>query len=188
MATSSTAEALPWPEIDTKLGFTMRKWQRRFVELIQSGKDVLLIAPTGSGKGVLIKILMVALPDVQWVILQALKSLEMEFAERLGDDSIYINEDHRDKSLFQRFERGEVKTVLLSPEMALSNTFMSLLESPAFRKRLGGIILDEAHVVYDWGTKTGFREKFKQLSHLRHQVHCCGRASDVGNAADDISK
>ncbi|KAE8219672.1 hypothetical protein CF326_g8906 [Tilletia indica] len=215
MATSSTAEAPPWPEIDKNLGFTTRKWQRRLIELIQSGKDVLLIAPTGSGKGVLIKILMVALPDLQWVILQALKSLEMEFAERSvvestvaecpvpnaltiadPDPSAFtdlamirftsmMNEDHRDKSLFQRFERGEVKTVLLSPEMALSNTFMSLFESPAFRKRPGGIILDEAHVVYDWGTKTGFREKVKQLSHLRHQVRISPRLTH-SSYADSI--
>ncbi|KAE8212870.1 hypothetical protein CF327_g3517 [Tilletia walkeri] len=173
---SSSPPALDWSTIDLKLKMTTRGWQRFFARLIQLGKDVMLVAPTGAGKGILILILMLAFPELQWIVLVPLKALEVELAERRGSDAIYINEDHRDKALFRRFEHGEAKVVLLSPEMALSTDFMRIFDNAAFRKRLGGIILDEAHVVYDWGTKTGFREKFKELCHLRHQTAAVGLA------------
>ncbi|KAL9937295.1 hypothetical protein V8E36_003704, partial [Tilletia maclaganii] len=162
--------AIDWVVLAETLPHQPREWQRTVLNELQQIKDVLLVAPTGSGKGYLFSLVTRAWPEKLWIVIVPLKALEIEMATRIGPGAIYINEDKKGKEEFNKLRSGEINSVLISPEMALTTRFLELFESSAFRKRLGGLIVDEAHVITDWGDKSGFRDKFLHLSELRHRA------------------
>ena len=77
-----------------------------------------------------------------------------------------INEDHNEKSLFQALENGPTNLCYASPECLLRNNhFKQLFRSETFRKRLVAVIVDEAHVMFDWARE--FRKDYAELKQLR---------------------
>ncbi|KAL9935182.1 hypothetical protein V8E36_006258 [Tilletia maclaganii] len=162
--------AIDWAALAATLPHQPREWQRVVLNELQQIKDVLLVAPTGSGKGYLFSLVTRAWPEKLWIIIVPLKSLEVELATRIGPGAIYINEDKKGKEEFNKLRSGDINAVLISPEMALTTRFLELFNDAAFCKRLGGLIVDEAHVITDWGEKSGFRDKFLHLSELRHRA------------------
>ncbi|CAD6906450.1 unnamed protein product [Tilletia controversa] len=128
----------------------------------------MLIAPTGSGKGAIFNLLVAAWPNLLWLAILPLKSLEMEMAARVGARAEYINSDHKSADVLARIKSDEVGIVFLSAEMAVGRDFIRLFEDEAFRKRLGGIVFDEAHTLYEWAVKSSFRPQLMELSGIRH--------------------
>ncbi|KAE8225831.1 hypothetical protein CF319_g1471 [Tilletia indica] len=168
-ATSATSpRPLDWEEIGKLLSFSPREWQKAIAEAFHKSKDVQLIAPTGAGKGKLFDILLAVWPDKLFIVILPLKALEEEMASRIGPKAEYLNAEHRDSKIFDRIRSGEVGCVFLSAEMAVSKDFLRLFEDAQWRKRLGGLIFDEAHTLHDWAVQSAFREKIKELSTLRH--------------------
>lgn len=55
--------------------------------------------------------------------------------------------------------------VYLAPEMLMSPRFLALLAKSTFRKRLLAIVVDECHVISEWGDE--FRPFYRQLERLR---------------------
>ncbi|KAE8256228.1 hypothetical protein A4X13_0g2777 [Tilletia indica] len=161
-ATSAASpRPLDWEEIGKLLSFSPREWQKAIAEAFHKSKDVQLIAPTGAGKGKLFDILLAVWPDKLFIVILPLKALEEEMASRIGPKAEYLNAEHRDSKIFDRIRSGEVGCVFLSAEMAVSKDFLRLFEDAQWRKRLGGLIFDEAHTLHDWAVQSAFREKIK---------------------------
>ncbi|KAE8180749.1 hypothetical protein CF328_g9066 [Tilletia controversa] len=64
--------------------------------------------------------------------------------------------DHTARAARKKLQRdlrdGVYQLIFASPEMLLQNPNISLLLSePSFKNRVGGVFVDEAHVVEDWG-------------------------------------
>lgn len=57
--------------------------------------------------------------------------------------------------------------VLVSPEIALSDPFLEILQDQRFQKRLVLVAIDELHIVDQWGT---FRKPYSQLAILRDRI------------------
>ena len=57
--------------------------------------------------------------------------------------------------------------VYVSPEMALSDSFLKLWKDTRFRGRLTALIVDEAHCIEDWGSDD-FRPLYRKLDILRN--------------------
>ncbi|KJA16002.1 hypothetical protein HYPSUDRAFT_119846, partial [Hypholoma sublateritium FD-334 SS-4] len=57
--------------------------------------------------------------------------------------------------------------VYMSPEMALSDSFMKLWKDTRFRGRLTALVVDEAHCIEDWGSDD-FRPLYRKLHILRN--------------------
>jgi superfamily II DNA helicase RecQ len=53
----------------------------------------------------------------------------------------------------------------MSPELANSQRLRSVLEMPKFKDQVSLIIIDEAHLVEQWGVK--FRINYTRLNELR---------------------
>ncbi|KAL9938461.1 hypothetical protein V8E36_003084 [Tilletia maclaganii] len=157
-----------WNQIQQSFGHTIRSWQKNGLQRFFRCRDLLLIAPTGAGKSMLFRILVVAWPELIWVVIVPLKDLEREQADKLAGNAVYINGDNKSKALFEKVRKGGAKVVLVSPEMALSNDFRALFEHDSFRGKLGGFVLDEGHSAIDWGDT--FRKNMGELNRLRHRA------------------
>ncbi len=86
-----------------------------------------------------------------------------------------MKEDERD-AVRDAFRRGEIPILLLSPETALGHAFEALVEAatPSASKsalvpcQLAGFVIDEAHVIEQWGRS--FRPDFQRLSGLLDEL------------------
>ena len=71
-----------WNQIQQSFGHTIRSWQKNGLQRFFRCRDLLLIAPTGAGKSMLFRILVVAWPELIWVVIVPLKDLEREQADK----------------------------------------------------------------------------------------------------------
>ncbi|GJE85292.1 ATP-dependent DNA helicase RecQ-like protein [Phanerochaete sordida] len=80
--------------------------------------------------------------------------------------AVAINEDNSDVEVFKKLRRGEFSIVYAAPECLLrNNTFLQLFRDPVFRDMLSAILVDEAHVIYQWGKN--FRQDYNNLQTIR---------------------
>lgn len=81
----------------------------------------------------------------------------------VNEDTIAEPGGHK---LYARVRQGGDHLVYISPEMALSDAFVSIWQDTKFRTRLQAVIIDEAHCIVEWGDS--FREAYKQLGRIRN--------------------
>ncbi|KAK7177851.1 RecQ family ATP-dependent DNA helicase [Paraphaeosphaeria sporulosa] len=62
-------------------------------------------------------------------------------------------------------ENEKYTHVLISPELAISDKFHATATHPGFKERLGLVVIDEAHLVSQWGRD--FRTAYARLGQLR---------------------
>ena len=60
--------------------------------------------------------------------------------------------------------------ILLAPEELKNDDFRGLLNNETFYKRIYALGVDEAHLIYFWGSK--FRLQFRQIGFLRARLPC----------------
>ncbi|CAD6942098.1 unnamed protein product [Tilletia laevis] len=89
--------------------------------------------------------------------------------------------DHTARAARKKLQRdlrdGVYQLIFASPEMLLQNPNISLLLSePSFKNRVGGVFVDEAHVVEDWGyrvspgDKRAFRPEYAKIRTVRARI------------------
>jgi superfamily II DNA helicase RecQ len=85
----------------------------------------------------------------------------------MGNHAVLVNEDHNSPELLADIKACKYTMVFLSVEMA--SRMRDTLQSTPFSRRLAGLVVDEAHVVTDWGQKD-FREEYRHLGNLKNLV------------------
>ncbi|CAD6966349.1 unnamed protein product, partial [Tilletia laevis] len=167
---------LDWAAAEPGLPYPPKQWQKDAVAGLARGQDGLVIAPTGSGKGYILNLLLHMLPDKTFVVMEPLQSLLEELAARMGKEAVYIHAENRTPKLFEEIKAGKFRLVFVSPEMAIGNAFKEVLLDSNFKASLGGIVFDECQVLKDWAVDSTFRKGIKDVSILRHLADIPGLA------------
>ena len=141
---------------------SFREGQNEAVQSILSGKDTLVLFPTGGGKSLCYQVPATVLEGLTVVIspLMALMKDQVDHLNHYGVDATFLNSSLSNREIEQRLinaRNGMYKLLYCSPER---------LQSPAWQYEMNQlqidfIAIDEAHCISEWGHD--FRPAYRSI-------------------------
>lgn len=157
--------------------------QSAAIDEITSGRDSLVVIPTGGGKSAIYQVSALKL-DGMTIVIEPLIALMQDQVSRLnqiGITAATINSSMT-KSNREQVESmlcaGEIKLLYLAPESI--RTVMPLLDNVSL------IAVDEAHCISQWGHE--FRPRYRELSQLREHFPHATFAAFTASATHEVRK
>src|SRR5919199_5820377 len=146
-----------------------RPGQERAVAAVLSGRDTLVILPTGGGKSLCFQVPALMLPKLT-VVISPLISLMKDQVDALagrGLPATFINSTLTGNEVADRLaraERGEIKLLYVAPERFDQGSAAERL------RRIGVSLLavDEAHCISEWGHD--FRPSYLRIRTVRERL------------------
>ncbi len=148
---------------------SFRDQQEDIVVHALSGKDSLVIMPTGGGKSLCFQIPALASTGLTLVIspLIALMEDQVKALRANGVMAAFVNstQNSREKrEILKDLDSGVLKLLYISPEKAMTAAFLQYIG----KKEVALVAIDEAHCVSIWGND--FRPEYAALKGLRNQL------------------
>ena len=142
---------------------SFRPLQAAIVQAILSGKDTLVLLPTGSGKSVCFQIPALILPKLTIVIspLIALMEDQVKNLQAKGiPATLFSGQLTRQDTLIRMKEvlAGKWKILYCTPERLRQKKFQSMLA----KKGVSQLVVDEAHCISEWGHD--FRPEYRNIT------------------------
>lgn len=141
--------------------------------LIFEKKDLLLVAKTSFGKSLILQLLPCLVRDAIVLVLLPLNAIGAEQMEKIktlpGAQPIHLTANNNNNQTLAAVRNGDYSHILVSPEIACSQRFReSVLSDSKLRSRIKAVMVDEVHLVVDWGLT--FRESYTHLRYLRNVI------------------
>lgn len=148
---------------------TFRNLQTEIIETVISGKNTIVLMPTGGGKSLCFQIPAISMKGTGVVIspLIALMKDQVEALKANGVKAEFINSSQSISSqnhIIRRAIAGDLDLLYLSPERILSPDMVHLLK----QMTINLIAVDEAHCISQWGHD--FRPEYAQLKNLKQHL------------------
>src|SRR5256714_2022472 len=135
--------------------YAPREGQRNALyQLTYKRKDLILIAKTSFGKSMILQAVSILTRKSITVVVLPLDQIGQEQAEyitRIGGRPCFLNADTISARVLADIRDGKYPHILISPELAISDKFHATAIDPVFKERLGLVVVDEAHLVSQWG-------------------------------------
>lgn len=152
---------------------TFKYPQEEIINTILSGRDTLVVMPTGSGKSVCFQIPALSFKNPS-LIISPLKSLMYNQVGKLIGSKVnatYINSDLYKKESQKRIDRCLrywFKLIYVAPERFINKETLSLKNNELLKIKYDLFVIDEAHVINKWGGD--FRQAYFQLNAIREEI------------------
>src|SRR5258707_8225942 len=180
-------------QLVAELGYSSwRAGQREAVEAALSGRDSLIVMPTGGGKSLCYQLPGLATEDLTIVVspLIALMNDQWKGLTAAGHPVGMVTSamsDEAVRSSLAQVRGGEARIVYCSPERFGSNVFVGAIE----QRRIDLLAVDEAHCVSEWGHD--FRPDYLRLPEIaqrlgRPTVMACTATATKAVAAEIVSR
>ena len=166
-----------------------RPHQEEIIDQVISGKDALVLMPTGGGKSLCYQIPALVRAGTGLVIspLIALMQDQVQGLRQLGVRAACLNstlQPSEAQQVERRLRTGDLDLLYVAPERLLTPRMLELLDHSA----LGLFAIDEVHCVSQWGHD--FRPEYLQLSVLKERYPAIPRIALTATAdeptRDDI--
>ncbi|QRN94954.1 ATP-dependent DNA helicase RecQ [Archangium violaceum] len=146
-----------------------RPGQAQVISSVLSGRNTVVVMPTGAGKSLCYQLPAMLLPGVTLVIspLIALMKDQVEQLTARGISATFINSSLSDMERADRIRRmraGDFKLVYVAPERFRSPSFLDALTQVGVEL----LAVDEAHCISQWGHD--FRPDYAQLGQVRKRL------------------
>jgi superfamily II DNA helicase RecQ len=125
--------------------------------LIYRKQDLILIAKTSFGKSMILQVLSVLVNESITIVILPLDQIgkeQRQYIEEIGGRPCFLNGDNISKELLQEIKATKYTHLLMSPELANSQRLHGVLEMPKFKDQVSLIVINEAHLVEQWGVKS----------------------------------
>lgn len=145
-----------------------RKPQAEIIEAILTGKDCLIVMPTGGGKSLCFQ-LPALLQEGLTLVISPLVALMENQVQELREKNLPAGILHSEVSKVERkntisaLESQQLRLLYLSPETLLSPPIWKIISHPEIK--INGLIVDEAHCLAQWGES--FRPTYRRLGNIR---------------------
>ena len=155
--------------LNTIFGYpSFRPLQQEVIDRVISGKNALLVMPTGGGKSLCYQIPALVRPGTGIVAspLIALMKNQVDALQQLGIKAAVLNSSlspPERKDVERRLLAGDLDLIYVAPERLFTPTFLRLLE----RINISIFAVDEAHCISRWGHD--FRPDYLQLGEIRER-------------------
>jgi ATP-dependent DNA helicase RecQ len=154
----------------TVFGFAeFRAGQGDIIEAILSGRDVLAVMPTGSGKSLCFQ-LPALMRDGLTIVVSPLIALMRNQVTQLKSYGIAaaslnsFNDFDENRTILEEIARGGLRLAYVAPERLARPDTMALLK----RANVSLVAVDEAHCISQWGHD--FRPEYLTLSALQNEL------------------